>query len=362
MADAVPGSASGTTILVVSDTGRMASDVATALRGRSVLCVRPRHVGPAIVSSIASAIVEADLRQVADVEAAIASYARLDGVPTVFVADAETARILSADPRFSARPILVRPLSPTAIEAALASLRAPVDTPLAGGVSAAILALTDAFADVSAGRPIAVAPFASASRCFVSALKVAAAADATLASFVRDIERHHSATLRHSLSVAMNAALFGLHLGLGRAELALVVEAALLHDIGKAIVPLEVLDKPGRLDPEELVAVRAHPSEGERLLKNASHPVAPEILRVVRHHHEYLDGSGYPDGLKEQGIPDIVRLMTVVDIFTALVEDRPYKTPMPHAQAVAILRGMTEDGKLDPAIVSRFVEMIEERG
>ncbi|MGJ3264022.1 MAG: HD-GYP domain-containing protein [Salinarimonas sp.] len=340
----------------------MASDVAAALRGRSVLCVRPRHVTPAIVSSVASAIVESDLRQVADVAAAIAAYVRLDGVPTAFVADAETARILSEDPRLADRSVLVRPLSPTAIEAALTSLPATVEAPLAGSVSAAILALTDAFADVAAGRPIAVAPFAPASRCFVAALKVAAAADDTLAAFVRDIERHHSATLRHSLSVATNAALFGLRLGLGRAELALVVEAALLHDIGKAIVPLEVLDKPGRLDADEIIAVRAHPGEGERLLRNASHPVAPEILRVARHHHEYLDGSGYPDGLKAEGIPDIVRLMTIVDIFTALVEDRPYKTPMPHAQAVAILRSMTEAGKLDPAIVSRFTEMIEERG
>ncbi|MGP9819100.1 HD-GYP domain-containing protein [Salinarimonas sp. NSM] len=340
----------------------MSSDVAMALRGRSVLCIRPRHVGPALAGSVVGALVEADLRHVADIASALSTYARLGGVPTIFVADPSTARVLGDDARLAGCPVLVRPLAPGAIEAALGTLPDAVERPLAGGVSAAILALTDAFADVSAGRPIAVAPFAPASRVFVSALKVAADADETLASFVADIERHHSPTLRHSLSVAMNAALFGLHLGLGRGELALVVEAALLHDIGKAIVPLEVLDKPGRLDAEELVAVRAHPSEGERLLRNASHPVAPEILRVVRHHHEYLDGSGYPDGLKADGIPDMVRLMTVVDIFTALVEDRPYKTPMPQAQAVAILRSMTHDGKLDPAIVSRFVEMIEERG
>jgi HD-GYP domain-containing protein (c-di-GMP phosphodiesterase class II) len=126
--------------------------------------------------------------------------------------------------------------------------------------------------------------------------------------------------------------------------------AATLHDIGKAHIPLSILDKPGHLDPSEEEVMRRHPVIGYELLKNISH-ISPEILDGVRHHHEYLDGSGYPDALMGSQISDLVRLLTISDIFAALIESRPYRPTMPQ-KAYKILCGM--DGKLELSLVKAF--------
>ena len=127
--------------------------------------------------------------------------------------------------------------------------------------------------------------------------------------------------------------------------------AATLHDIGKAHIPLSILDKPGRLDPEEEKIMRTHPVIGYDILK-AQPEFGPEILDGVRHHHEYLDGSGYPDGLTAPDITDLVRLLTISDIYAALIESRPYRAPMTGPAAYRILEGM--NGKLEGSLVRAF--------
>ena len=86
--------------------------------------------------------------------------------------------------------------------------------------------------------------------------------------------------------------------------------AAMFHDIGKARIPLAVLDKPGQLDPEERALIETHPTTGYDVLKG-NLGISPEVLDAVRHHHEYLDGSGYPDALCAASISDIVRILTI---------------------------------------------------
>ncbi len=127
--------------------------------------------------------------------------------------------------------------------------------------------------------------------------------------------------------------------------------AATLHDIGKARIPLAILDKPGKLDPTEEATMRLHPVHGYEALK-AIDGIVPEVLDAIRHHHEYLDGTGYPDHLSADQIPDIVRLLTVADIFAALIEARPYRPPMARAKAYGIVCEM--EGKLEPALVRAF--------
>jgi HD-GYP domain-containing protein (c-di-GMP phosphodiesterase class II) len=97
--------------------------------------------------------------------------------------------------------------------------------------------------------------------------------------------------------------------------------------------------------------MKRHPVIGYDLLKGVA-GIDPEILDGVRHHHEYLDGSGYPDGLKAPEISDLVRLLTISDIFAALIESRPYRPPMPRHTAYEILFGM--DGKLERSLVKAF--------
>ncbi|GJD77209.1 HD-GYP domain-containing protein [Methylobacterium gregans] len=146
------------------------------------------------------------------------------------------------------------------------------------------------------------------------------------------------------------AAAFAQSLGLGEQDCHRLTKAALLHDVGKIEVPSAILNKPGKLTDAEMAVVRLHPEHGYRML--AGEGFGPEMLAVVRSHHEMLDGSGYPDKLKGDDIPDLVRLVTVCDIYGALIERRSYKPPMSSSDAFAILDGMT--GRLDPAVVSAF--------
>lgn len=174
--------------------------------------------------------------------------------------------------------------------------------------------------------------------------------EAGIRDWVRAVQRFDDATHQHCLLVTGLAAAFARSLGLGDRECHRLTKAALLHDVGKIHVPSVILNKPGKLDDNEMAIVRRHPGEGYRML--AGQGFGPEMLAVVRSHHEMLDGSGYPDRLKGGDIPDLVRLVTVCDIYGALIERRSYKPPMPHADAFAVLEGMM--GRLDPAVVAAF--------
>ena len=172
-----------------------------------------------------------------------------------------------------------------------------------------------------------------------------------LTAWLDDVRRYHEGTFQHCLLVSGVAVGFALHLNFSAADVKRLGMAATLHDIGKASIPLAILDKPGKLAPDELAIMQSHPIIGFEALKTRD-GVGPEMLDAIRHHHEYLDGSGYPDGLKGGDISDIVRLLTVSDIFAALIEARPYRSPMPRADAYKIVAGM--DGKLEPALVRAF--------
>lgn len=164
------------------------------------------------------------------------------------------------------------------------------------------------------------------------------------------VRRFDDTTHQHCLLVAGLAAGFGLRLGVRPRDLRRLTEAALLHDIGKSLVPHEVLSKPGRLDGGELTSMRAHPVLGYEMLRGQGY--SGEMLAVARSHHEMLDGTGYPDRLRGAEVPDLVRLVTVCDIYAALVERRPYKAPMAGGEAYAVLRDM--GAKLDQDLVRAF--------
>jgi putative nucleotidyltransferase with HDIG domain len=170
-------------------------------------------------------------------------------------------------------------------------------------------------------------------------------------AWLDDVRRHHEGTFQHCLLVTGVAVGFALELGFAGPDVARLGIAATLHDIGKAHIPLAILDKPGRLDAAEEDRLRRHPVIGYELLKDVP-GITQEILDGVRHHHEYLDGSGYPDALKAPAIPDLVRLLTISDIFAALIESRHYRSPMSRQDAYKILRSM--DGKVETSLVKAF--------
>jgi putative nucleotidyltransferase with HDIG domain len=172
-----------------------------------------------------------------------------------------------------------------------------------------------------------------------------------LGAWLDDVRRYHEGTFQHCLLVTGVAIGFALDLGFTYPDVRRLGMAATLHDVGKARIPLSILDKPGRLDPVEDEIMKRHPVIGYELLKDLS-GISAEVLDGVRHHHEYLDGSGYPDGLTAEGISDLVRLLTISDIFAALVEQRPYRPPMSREAAYKILCGM--EGKLEGSLVKAF--------
>lgn len=179
-----------------------------------------------------------------------------------------------------------------------------------------------------------------------------------LSGWLGVVRRHHKATYQHVLLVSGVLVDFGISLGLRHADLRTLHLAAMLHDIGKAKIPLSILDKPGRLEPQERLIIERHPSIGFDALQDNPR-VTPEILDGVRHHHEYLDGTGYPDRLSGTEISDIVRMLTIADIFGALIEERSYKPPMPRQQAYNILLQMTT--RLETPLVSAFETVALER-
>lgn len=165
------------------------------------------------------------------------------------------------------------------------------------------------------------------------------------------IQRHHDGTARHCSLVSAVAILFARGLGFSRGDQRRLFEAAHFHDVGKIHVPLAILDKPGPLDPAERAAMETHAKAGYGILAG-SDAIASEIAEVARDHHEYLDGTGYPRGIGGCQIPDIVRIITICDIFAALIERRTYKEPRTARDAYAILQSM--DGKLDATLLRAF--------
>ena len=117
-----------------------------------------------------------------------------------------------------------------------------------------------------------------------------------LSAWLDNVRRYHEGTFQHCLLVTGIAVGFALEIGFVDLDVKRLGMAATLHDIGKARIPLSILDKPGRLDPDEDAIMKRHPVIGHELLKDIPE-ISPDILDGVRHHHEYLDGTGYPDGL-----------------------------------------------------------------
>src|ERR1700694_1766178 len=214
------------------------------------------------------------------------------------------------------------------------------------GVAAAHAVMVKIFNKLPAGVPLKFSDIVEAENKILKAMK-----HASLRQWLTAVGCHHKDSYRHSLFVTGFAVAFAQHMGMREDDQRRLTRAALLHDVGKAFVPVAILDKPEKLTEEEMTVIRKHPRLGyDALAAQGGFP--PEMLDVVLHHHELLDGSGYPNGLRGSQISDIVRLTTIVDIYAPLVEQRAYRLPFTHAKAFAIMEQM--DGKLDQHLLQAF--------
>lgn len=172
-----------------------------------------------------------------------------------------------------------------------------------------------------------------------------------VSSFVTAVDGKHPYTARHSESVALYATAIAEELKLSRHAVDRIRWAALLHDIGKLSIPVELLDKPDALSDRERAVLERHPVESARIVEGIDR--LAESLDGIRHHHERLDGAGYPDGLAGSAVPFDARVIAVADAFDAMVSDRAYRKGI--EPVVALDRLLADTGtQFDATVVAAF--------
>jgi putative nucleotidyltransferase with HDIG domain len=221
----------------------------------------------------------------------------------------------------------------------------------AQNVEQAVDQFGDMFAAAMRGEAVERTTVESATMSVMDAI-----AEAGIRRWLEIVWTHDDATYQHCLLVTGLAADFAASLQFGSSDQKHLIRGALLHDIGKAKIPLAILNKPSALTKQELALVRTHAAVGYEFLREQG-GYEPELLEVVLRHHELLDGSGYPDGFAGAQITDLVRLVTICDIYAALIERRSYKQPMEPARAFKTLEDM--DGKLEGALVRAFAPVVK---
>lgn len=181
-------------------------------------------------------------------------------------------------------------------------------------------------------------------------------AESVLMSLARAVEAKDGVTADHCERLSRMATDLGRRLKLPEADIEALRKAGVLHDVGKISIPDAVLLKPGELTATERKVMETHASAGADLV----HPLRTmsRTHPIVRHHHERLDGSGYPDGLSGENIPYLAKVFQVCDIFDALVSERPYKPAFSREDAFEILESEAQRGWRDPDIVISFITMI----
>lgn len=181
-------------------------------------------------------------------------------------------------------------------------------------------------------------------------------AESVLFSLARSIEGKDPYTHGHCERLSNYSARLGEHLGLAKDEITALRRAAVVHDIGKVAVPDAILLKPGRLTEEEWKLIREHPVVGERIC--APLRSFRLVLPIIRHHHEKLDGSGYPDGLRGDAVPVTARVLQIVDVYDALTTERPYKKAFPVSDALQTMKEEVAKGWWDSRIFAQFEQLV----
>jgi putative two-component system response regulator len=181
-------------------------------------------------------------------------------------------------------------------------------------------------------------------------------AESVLFALARSIEGKDPYTQNHCERLSQYATILGERLGLPSETLTALHRAGIVHDIGKVAVPDAILLKPGRLTEEEWTIMREHPVVGERIC--APLKSFRLVLPIIRHHHEKLDGSGYPDGLMGDAIPQTARILQIVDVYDALTTERPYKHALPVPDALATMEQEVARGWWDSNIFREFKAVI----
>ncbi len=301
------------------------------------------------VQSDPNIVFDVDLRSASTMRHLAPLMARRGLGCRIFLVDSETNAVRANTRLLDANYVLPSRTKPDTILRTIEAFFGISPSPtVLRSIDAGVEALDEGFRGLVADKAFDTVGMENASGLIADAIDEAGVND-----FMSAVRGHHIGTFQHCMLVTATAAAFARQSGMRRQDVLTITKAGLLHDIGKAAIPLEILDKPGMLDTEEAQTMRQHPVIGYDYLANRSR-LSEATLRSVRGHHEYLDGSGYPDGLSGAEIDDITRIITIADVYAALVERRAYKPPKSAQEAMLILNTMADNGKLEAALVREF--------
>ena len=206
--------------------------------------------------------------------------------------------------------------------------------------------------DVALGRAINVEMAkAAVSECVQSIVN---SPDALM--WLTQLKNKDEYTSQHSMNVCIFSIALGRQLDLSETELEDIGLCGMMHDMGKMKIPLHVLNKPGRFEPEELAIMQSHPTIGWKLLMS-DHEMPGCVIDAAYGHHERLDGKGYPRGLTEERIHPYTRIVTIADMYDAISSDRVYKKGKTHLEAINIMTKASGD-QLDTGLVLKFIESL----
>ncbi len=298
-----------------------------------------------------SLIIDVDLRSPETMRKLKAILPRLSGACRLFLVDPLAPAAAANARALGATAVLPTSASVTDIHAAIAAHfgieqgDGAIGAAVRQSVQAGVDAMDGSFQALVEGKAFSMAGMDGASRQIADAIRGVGANE-----WLATVKSYHVGTYQHCMLVTGVASAFGIGSGMARRDVIKLTVAGLLHDIGKAAIPIEILDKPGALTDDELKVMRSHPVVGSTYLMEKS-GIDADILTSVRRHHELLDGKGYPDGLDAPQIDDLTRILTVCDVYAALIERRSYKPARSPAQAMIVMDAMASAGKLETSLV-----------
>jgi putative nucleotidyltransferase with HDIG domain len=278
--------------------------------------------------------------------------------PRILCMPKTVVRQFSASVRLFADKLLPLPVRPEVMLDAVERMdtRLPVIRRRQRNESAATAQSTarkflSAFSSDNGDASSAVVALSAATKDVCSALE-----EDGLGSWLDEVKNNHSRTARHCMAVAGFASVWARMLGVKDKDLHVFTRGALLYDIGKMRIPLDLLEKTEPLTPEEEAIIATHPQHGKQILEAAS-GINPIIVEFAYSHHELLDGSGYPRGLKGKEINDMVHCLTIIDTYVSLTTGKGNRPGMHPNEAYAYMQSIPE--KLDKGLVAAFRGVVD---
>jgi len=287
---------------------------------------------------------------------------RFISVPIIYIADAQDSLLHDQLLLVGVKGMMIKPLDPSALLALADQLMSGAETERGWkdlpahqrkALEGSLAAFNGVTRDLAAGKPPEMGPVTDACSSLIEAI-----ARQELGPLLEKIRNHNNFTYVHSMRFAAFMGLFAKTIGLPKAMQVQVACGGLLHDMGMMTIPPFVLNKQEVLTPADWKLVRNHVPVAQKLLQ-AMGPVNKGVEIIITQHHERLDGSGYPNGLKGPQLNELARMAGIIDVFCALTDRRPYKDPLTAAAALEVM-ATTMTRQLDGELLSRFRNILLE--